>query len=78
MMTDEELTVIYKTANNEVGKGQPITTQRIFTAMRAVEKAAYERAERACLAIRSDSSDGYYDAIADCVYEIRALKGKKE
>ena len=40
---------------------------------RACAKAAYERAEQACLAIRSDSSDGYYDAIADCVYAIRAL-----
>jgi hypothetical protein len=34
--TDAELTTIYKTANNELGKGRPITTQRIFTAMRAM------------------------------------------
>ena len=40
---------------------------------RACAKTAYERAEQACLAIRSDSSDGYYDAIADCVHVIRAL-----
>lgn len=38
--TDEELTTIYKMANNEVGKGKPITTQRIFTAMRAMLTSA--------------------------------------
>jgi hypothetical protein len=41
MLTDEELTRIYKKANGEdVGKAQPLTTQRIFTAMRAIEAAA--------------------------------------
>lgn len=38
--TDKELTEIYKQANNElVGKAYPITTEKIFAAMRAmVEK----------------------------------------
>jgi hypothetical protein len=41
MLTDEELTRIYKKANGEdVGKAQPLTTQRIFTAMRAIEAEA--------------------------------------
>lgn len=35
-LTDEELTTIYKTANNEVGKARPLTTESIFKAMRAV------------------------------------------
>ncbi len=36
MLTDEELSAIYKQANGEdVGKAQPLTTQRIFKAMRA-------------------------------------------
>lgn len=36
-MTDEELTRIYKQANGETtGKAQPLTTQRIFKAMRAM------------------------------------------
>lgn len=35
--TDAELTAIYKAANGEdTGKAQPLTTQRIFRAMRAV------------------------------------------
>jgi hypothetical protein len=39
--TDEELTVIYKIANGEdTGKAQPLTTQRIFKAMRAMLSAA--------------------------------------
>ena len=34
--TDAELTEVYKTANGELtGKSQPLTTQRIFRAMRA-------------------------------------------
>ena len=34
--TDDELTAIYKAANGEdTGKAQPLTTQRIFRAMRA-------------------------------------------
>lgn len=37
MLTDDELTAIYKQENGEdVGKAQPLTTQRIFKAMRAV------------------------------------------
>lgn len=38
--TDEELTAIYMTANRIEGKNPPITTERIFTAMRAVLVAA--------------------------------------
>ena len=33
--SDEELTNIYKTANDELGKARPLTTDRIFKAMRA-------------------------------------------
>ena len=43
--TDEELTRIYKEANNELEKPQPITTQRIFRAMRAAilrDRAAHK------------------------------------
>lgn len=40
--TDDELEAIYKRANGEdVGKAQPITTARVFKAMRAV--AGFER-----------------------------------
>lgn len=36
MLTDDDLTAIYKQANGEdAGKAQPLTTQRIFKAMRA-------------------------------------------
>jgi hypothetical protein len=39
--TDKELTDVYKKANGEdAGKAQPITTQRIFNAMRAMLSAA--------------------------------------
>lgn len=34
-MTDEELTAIYNAANGITGKRLPITTERIFAAMRA-------------------------------------------
>lgn len=37
--TDEELTTIYKQANNEVGKARPLTTESIFKAMRAMVEA---------------------------------------
>lgn len=33
--TDDQLSEIYKTANDEVGKARPLTTERIFAAMRA-------------------------------------------
>ena len=42
--TDEELTVIYKQANDEVGKARPLTTASIFKAMRAIADEALERA----------------------------------
>lgn len=39
--TDDQLTAIYKRANGEdTGKAQPLTTQRIFAAMRAMLSAA--------------------------------------
>lgn len=42
--TDAELTAVYKKANNEEnGKLQPISTKRIFTAMRAMLVAAAQR-----------------------------------
>lgn len=45
--TDAELTAIYKKANNEHTKPQPITTQRIFKAMRAMLVRGYQiRSER--------------------------------
>lgn len=40
-MTDEQLTAIYNEANGITGKRLPITTARIFTAMRAVHVAAF-------------------------------------
>ena len=40
-MTNEELTRIYHEANGIVGKNPPITTERIFTAMRAAYAAAH-------------------------------------
>lgn len=40
--TDEELTAIYMQANGIEGKKPPITTERIFTAMRAMLAAAPE------------------------------------
>lgn len=43
-LTDEELTTIYKTANNEVGKARPLTTESIFKAMRAVAALTTARA----------------------------------
>jgi hypothetical protein len=43
-LTDERLTQIYNTANNIAdGKRPPITTQRIFAAMRLVEKLTLQR-----------------------------------
>lgn len=45
-MTNEELTQIYHEANGIVGKNPPITTERIFTAMRAAMSAERGR----CLA----------------------------
>lgn len=48
--TDEQLTEIYKAANNELGKARPLTTQSIFTAMRAmshlVEQATLDKAAK--------------------------------
>ena len=44
--TDDELTAIYKKANGEVGKPQPLTTQRIFRAMRAMLNAAPQPPQR--------------------------------
>ena len=47
-LTDDELTVIYRKANGEdVGKAQPLTTQRIFRAMRAVAIEAAGRVQQA-------------------------------
>lgn len=50
--TDEQLTEIYKVANNKVGKARPLTTQSIFSAMRAiarlVEQETLERAAVEC------------------------------
>lgn len=40
-MTDDELTALYNEANGISGKRLPITTQRIFTAMRAAHGAAF-------------------------------------
>lgn len=42
-LTDEALTTIYKTANDEVGKARPLTTESIFKAMRAVAALATAR-----------------------------------
>ena len=53
--TDAELTAIYKKANNEHTKPQPITTQRIFKAMRAMLVRGYQ--------IRSDRAQSLETAI---------------
>lgn len=46
--TDEQLTEIYKVANNEVGKARPLTTKSIFSAMRAIAQLVeHETLERA-------------------------------
>ncbi len=66
-MTDAELTKIYNDANGiPPGKAPPITTQRIFAAMRGA--AARERAECALLC------DGIFDTRLgnDCAEAIRA------
>ena len=47
-MTDEELTALYNEANGITGKRLPITTQRIFTAMRAAILAEREACAKVC------------------------------
>lgn len=57
--TDEELTTIYKKANGEdVGKAQPLTTQRIFTAMRAMLLSAANGRTSYKILISTDGCDG--------------------
>ncbi len=48
-VTDEELTAIYNEANGITGKRLPITTARIFTAMRAAIEAERKAAQLRCL-----------------------------
>jgi hypothetical protein len=48
MISDKTLTSIYNQANGITGKRLPITTARIFAAMRAAMDDALDRAARAC------------------------------
>ncbi len=48
-MTDEELTLLYNEANGITGKRLPITTQRIFVAMRAAIEEECKAAQLRCL-----------------------------
>ena len=64
MLTDEVLTRIYNEASGiDLKRHNPITTQRVFSAMRAIAAAELE----ACLEIvgkyESDDSDLIYKAI---------------
>jgi hypothetical protein len=55
MTTDQELTRIYNEANGiGEGKSPPITTQRIFTAMRAAQAKALRDAGKKLLLTQSE------------------------
>ena len=83
-MTDEELTTIYNEANGITIKRPPITTQRIFAAMRLMRKKTKEDCAKVCEAMSKDagrigrSTEG--DSGNDCAEAIRmrsnaALRG---
>jgi hypothetical protein len=91
--TNEQLTDIYKKSNGEVGKARPLTTDSIFTAMRAiaelVEQATLERAAKVCEEISDEyartESRRYPElktdaetGASDCEDAIRALKTQGE
>lgn len=63
MLTDADLTVIYKKANGEdTGKPQPLTTQRIFKAMRAIESAACEERDARIAELTRELEEARKDA----------------
>ena len=77
MTTDAELTRIYNEANGIDGKNPPITTERIFRAMRAAYTLGLEEAARKC-----EESDQEYEPYTGkpkslnhtCAKAIRAMK----
>ncbi len=78
-MTDEQLTTIYNQANGITGKRLPITTQRIFAAMRAAASEALERAAKVCeeRGERNRIAAGFPNGDRDefyCADDIRKLK----
>ena len=71
-MTDEELTALYNAANNITGgKNPPISTARIFAAMRRA--AAIEREACAKLCLEKHANGNWkYDTRDECHDAIRA------
>jgi hypothetical protein len=74
-MTDEECTRVYNEANNITIKNPPITTQRIFAAMRAVA------AQRQWVGLTDEEIEqefGFIDELLrDCVHRTEAKLKEK-
>lgn len=82
-MTDEELTAIYNGANGlDPKRHNPITTERIFAAMRAAILVEREACAKVCDVISDESwklyrkkyhphDEGFSDGAAACADDIR-------
>lgn len=81
-MTNEELTAIYNEANGlDPKRHNPITTERIFTAMRAAMSAERTACMKACADVREggngtpkqyedNHADGFTDGCNECEWTI--------
>lgn len=71
-MTDEHLTAIYNEANGiDGGKNPPITTQRIFAAMRLIAEKEQERCAQVCDEFQKTSYLTIGTTLARLIRELR-------
>ena len=79
-MTDEGLTALYNEANGITGKRMPITTARIFTAIRAAIAAEREACAKVCEeeSLRGLPDDPTHDGILQIVCGVAIASAIRE